>query len=116
MVETGLQDKRVNWVYTDNIVAGGRYFAQQHAYRAPTYRFQFSQVPQNQSIQLGATHANELPYTFGVLDRVSPQFNEIFWLLMPFVKDRPHSTRQQTRRLGTLPCYANLHDQLRQAW
>lgn len=55
VVETGLQNKRSNWVYTDNIVAGCRYLAQQHSNRAPAYRFQFDQVPQNQSIQIGAT-------------------------------------------------------------
>jgi len=69
VISSGLQDKRVNWLYTDNIHAGARYFAQKHSARAPAYSFRFNQVPQNQSIELGVSHANELPYTFGVLNR-----------------------------------------------
>ncbi|KAI5476430.1 hypothetical protein MNV49_007743 [Pseudohyphozyma bogoriensis] len=66
---TGLQDKRINAVYTDNIHAGARLFGRKHSAIAPTWSFRFDQVPQNNTIDAGVAHANELPYIFGVMNR-----------------------------------------------
>ncbi|GAA5994274.1 carboxylesterase/lipase family protein [Rhodotorula paludigena] len=69
VVSTGLQDKRSNAMWTDTINAGSRFMAQKHGYLAPVWSWRFWQVPQNNTIDAGAAHANELPYLFGVLNR-----------------------------------------------
>jgi hypothetical protein len=51
-----------NAVLNDQLHAGSRYFAQLHSSVASTWSSRFHQVPQNQSIELGVSHANELPY------------------------------------------------------
>ncbi|ORY88206.1 alpha/beta-hydrolase [Leucosporidium creatinivorum] len=69
VASSGLMDKRINALITDQLHAGSRYFAQLHSSLASTWSSRFHQVPQNQSIELGVSHANELPYIFGVLNR-----------------------------------------------
>ncbi|GAA5837353.1 hypothetical protein JCM11251_004974 [Rhodosporidiobolus azoricus] len=69
VVSTGLQDKRSNAAWTDTIHSGIRFMAQKHGWLAPVWSWRFHQVPQNNTIDAGAAHANELPYTFRVLER-----------------------------------------------
>ncbi|KAK9900011.1 alpha/beta-hydrolase [Cystobasidium minutum MCA 4210] len=69
VLPTGLQDKRINWVYTDGLHAGVRYLAQKHSKRAPVYKYHFTQVPQNGTIDAGVAHFYEIPYIFGVMDQ-----------------------------------------------
>lgn len=51
-----------NAMWTDTINAGSRFMAQKHGYLAPVWSWRFWQVPQNNTIDAGAAHANELPY------------------------------------------------------
>ena len=72
VLPTGLQDKRVNDLFTSNIDAGVRIFASQRvAAGAATYRFHFTQVPQNVTIDAGCAHFSEIPYLFGVLNQTA---------------------------------------------
>lgn len=62
VISTGLQDKRINWLYTDSGDAGARLLARQHSKKAPVYKYLFAQVPQNYTIDVGVSHIVELPY------------------------------------------------------
>lgn len=62
VLPTGLQDKRINWVYTDGLHGGIRYLARKHSAQAPVYKYHFTQVPQNGTIDAGVAHFYEIPY------------------------------------------------------
>jgi acetylcholinesterase len=62
VLPTGLQDKRINWVYTDGLHAGIRYLARAQSKQAPVYKYHFTQVPQNGTIDAGVAHFYEIPY------------------------------------------------------
>lgn len=69
VLPTGLQDKRVNWLYTDGLAAGVRYLSKQFSSVAPAYKYHFVQVPQNSTIDAGVAHFFEVPYIFGVMEQ-----------------------------------------------
>lgn len=62
VLPTGLQDKRINWVYTDGLHGGVRFLARKQSSQAPVYKYHFTQVPQNGTIDAGVAHFYEIPY------------------------------------------------------
>lgn len=62
VLPTGLQDKRINWVYTEGLQAGVRFLSRKQSQQAPVYKFHFTQVPQNGTIDAGVAHFYEIPY------------------------------------------------------
>ena len=57
-----MSDYRSNAVLTDSIHGASRFIAQRHSAAVSTWSYRFHQVPENQTIELGVSHANELPY------------------------------------------------------
>lgn len=62
VLPTGLQDKRINSVYTSGVDAGMRYLARQQSAQAPVFKYHMTQIPQNGTMELGVAHFYEVPY------------------------------------------------------
>lgn len=96
VLPTGLQDKRINWVYTDGLQAGVRFLSRKQSQQAPVYKYHFTQVPQNGTIDAGVAHFYEIPYvgrrTFSLLECLTRSVFQIFGIMEQTVRS-PMSQR-----------------------
>ncbi|GAA6030963.1 hypothetical protein JCM8097_008958 [Rhodosporidiobolus ruineniae] len=75
LLASGTQDKRVNSLFNDAIEHSPRRWITGLVSDAgaPTYSYHFQQVPYGNTIEIGATHATEIPYVFSNPDTLGPR-------------------------------------------
>ncbi|GAA5903188.1 hypothetical protein JCM6882_006988 [Rhodosporidiobolus microsporus] len=74
VLSSGTQDKRVNSLFNDAIEhSPRRWITSLMAERNPVFSYHFHQVPYGNTIDIGSTHATEIPYVFSNPDTLGPR-------------------------------------------